>query len=459
MATDYSIELQKLFVEFMITDHELYVRCNNITSSDFFDRSLRSTVRFIQEHADQYGAMPALTQIKAVTGIELQPLNNLVDDSHKKWFLDEYETFCRHKAIERAILASTDKLEKKEYGAVEQLIKEAVSIGLAKELGMNYWESPEDRLRTVQEQRGGISTGWKTIDAVLYGGFSRGELNIWAGGSGSGKSLFLQNQALNWAQEGHNVVYVSLELSENLCAMRLDSMLTGLGTRDLFRNIDDVGLQIRMTGKKSGSLQIVQLPNGITVNDLKAYIKEYQIQTNTRVDAVLLDYLDLMMPAQRKVPPSDLFVKDKLVSEELRNFAVEGKYLFSTASQLNRSAVDEPEFDHSHISGGLSKIQTADNVMGIMATRAMKERGRIQIQFMKTRSSSGVGKKVELSYGIESMRIRDLAEDELPTEEAPSSMLEKLKQRTQVADDTAKPNIEHKINTDKLRSILKRTSD
>lgn len=584
MAIDYTLELQKLFIEFMISDHELYVRCNNITSSDFFDRSLRQVVRFIQDHANQYSAMPALHQIKAVTGIELHPLTNIIDDAHKKWFLDEYETFCRHKALARAILASTDKLEKKEYGAVEQLIKEAVNIGLAKELGMNYWDSPEERLRQIQEQKGELSTGWKSIDSLLFGGFARGELNIWAGGSGSGKSLFLQNQALNWAQDGHNVVYISLELSQNLCAMRLDSMLTGYGTRDLFRNIDDVGLQIRMVGKNSGNLQIVQLPNGITVNDLKAYIKEYQIQTNNKVDAVLVDYLDLMMPAQRKVPPSDLFVKDKLVSEELRNFAVEGNYLFSTASQLNRcltldtlvmthsgyvkivdinpgdeiysnsgyvqvieklpitiqpvyqitlesgkhiscsnnhkfptnnglrtiatglnvtdslitikgtyekiisiellsnqetidinvsgnrlfyandilthnSAVDEPEFDHSHISGGLSKIQTADNVMGILASRAMKERGRIQVQLMKTRSSSGVGKKVELSYGIENMRIKDLADDEKPTEDMPSTMLDKLKSRSAESTNTIKPEIEQKINTDKLKAILKRTND
>jgi hypothetical protein len=83
-----------------------------------------------------------------------------------------------------------------------------------------------------------------------------------------------------------------------------------------------------------------------------------------------------------------------------------------TASQLNRSAVEEIEFDHSHISGGLSKIMTADNVIGIFTSRAMKERGRYQIQFMKTRSSSGVGQKVDLEFNVETLRITDLGEDE-----------------------------------------------
>jgi hypothetical protein len=83
-----------------------------------------------------------------------------------------------------------------------------------------------------------------------------------------------------------------------------------------------------------------------------------------------------------------------------------------TASQLNRSAVEEIEFDHSHISGGLSKIMTADNVIGIFTSRAMKERGRYQIQFMKTRSSSGVGQKVDLEFNVETLRITDLGEEE-----------------------------------------------
>jgi transglutaminase/protease-like cytokinesis protein 3 len=119
-----------------------------------------------------------------------------------------------------------------------------------------------------------------------------------------------------------------------------------------------------------------------------------------------------MMPLSVKVSPSDLFVKDKYVSEEIRNLDMETQCITVTASQLNRSAVEEIEFDHSHISGGLSKIMTADNVIGIFTSRAMKERGRYQIQFMKTRSSSGVGQKVELDFNLDTLRITDTGEDD-----------------------------------------------
>jgi hypothetical protein len=239
-------------------------------------------------------------------------------------------------------------------------------------------------------------------------------------------------------------------------------MLTGYNTKDVFRNVEDVDLKVRMTGKKAGRLQIVQLPNGITVNDLTSYMREYEVKTGVKVDAMLLDYLDLMMPAQRKVPPSDLFIKDKFVSEELRNFAVEHQLLFATASQLNRSAVEEIEFDHSHISGGLSKIQTADNVIGIFTSQAMRERGRYQVQFMKTRSSSGVGQKVDLEFDREGLRITDLEEDAADSETATtSSIYDKLKKKTELvgkSNNLAENSVVERAveNTDRLRSILKK---
>ena len=357
MSEDYSTDLQKLYIEFLLADKDLFVRCNAILESSYFDRQFRDTVDFIKKHVEEYSDVPMLEQVRAVSGVDVQDVKDRVNDEHRNWFMDNFEQFCRHKALEGAILASADKLERKEYGTVEGLIKEAVEIGLAKDFGTNYWEDPAGRIQAIKDNRGQNTTGWETFDRVLYGGFNTGELNIFAGGSGSGKSLFMQNLALNWALQGKNVVYISLELSEELCAMRLDAMLTGMGTKDVMKNTSDVELRVKMASKKAGGLQIVQMKNGSTVNDIKAYLKEFQIQKNVKVDALLVDYLDLMMPVSVKVNPNDQFIKDKFVSEELRNLAIELGVLFVTASQLNRSSVEEIEFDHSHISGGLSKIQ------------------------------------------------------------------------------------------------------
>jgi archaellum biogenesis ATPase FlaH len=407
---NYNFDMQKLYLEMFLSDAETFARCQNIFDPENFDQKLKSTAEFILEYVDEYKVMPEAVIVNTAVGNNLQPIT--LPKENYDWLLDEFETFSRHKALERAILKSADLLESGEYNPVEKLIKDAIQVSLNKDMGTDYFEDPRTRLTKLKDGNGQISTGWPSIDKKLYGGFNRGELNIFCAGSGGGKSLFLANLGVNWAQQGLNVLYLTFELSEGLVAMRLDSMMTGITTREIFKNIDDVELKVKMLGKKAGNLQVKYMPSGKNCNDIRAYLKEYQVKKGTKPDVILIDYLDLMMPLSVKVSPSDLFVKDKYVSEEIRNLAMETQCITVTASQLNRSAVEEIEFDHSHISGGLSKIMTADNVIGIFTSRAMKERGRYQIQFMKTRSSSGVGQKVDLEFNVDTLRITDLGDED-----------------------------------------------
>jgi hypothetical protein len=166
-----------------------------------------------------------------------------------------------------------------------------------------------------------------------------------------------------------------------------------------------------------------------------------------------------MLPNNKKVSPSDLFIKDKYVSEELRNLAKENRQLLVTASQLNRGSIEEVEFDHSHIAGGISKIQTADNVFGIFTSRGMRERGRYQLQFLKTRSSSGVGSKVDLEFNQETLRITDAPEEESSYGGAPANrnIYEELKTKTKLNhseenNDASAPKAE--VDGNRLRTFL-----
>ena len=435
---DYSFDVQKLYLEMFLADAESFARAQNIFDPVHFERKLQPIAKFVKKYSDEYKVMPDVDQVNAKHEIKLKSAKDL-DPSHFTWLLDEFENFSRHKAMEKAILESADLLEKGDYNPVEDKIKQAVSISLTKDLGTDYFEDPRGRLEALKNSNGQVSTGWPNVDKKLYGGFNKGELNIFAGGSGAGKSLFLQNLAVNWAIAGLNCAYISFELSEQLVAMRLDSMLANIPTRQVMKDIENVEMKVKMMSKKSGGIQIKYLPSGSNVNDLKAYIKELQLKQKKNIDCILIDYLDLMMPKSKRVSPADLFIKDKYVSEELRNLATESNIIMATASQLNRASVEEIEFDHSHIAGGLSKVQTADNVVGIFTSRAMKERGRYQIQFMKTRSSSGVGQKIDLEFDIDTLRIRDLAEDPeyQQFKKQTSTIYDNLKQKSKITPSGA----------------------
>jgi archaellum biogenesis ATPase FlaH len=456
MTKEYSPELQRLFLEMMLQDASAYTRVTNIYNPENFDRSLREVAKFIKTHTDDHKAMPTHEQVRAVTGVDLKRVPDLTED-HYSWFMAEFEGFTRRNELERAILKSADLLEKGDYDPVEKLIKDAVQISLTKDMGTDYFLDPRARLLAIKSNNGQVSTGWPTLDKRLFGGMNRGELNIFAGGSGSGKSLFMQNIAINWCTQGLNGVFLTLELSEGLCAMRMDSMVANCSTKEVFKDLDTVEMKVKMVGKKSGALRIKYMPAQSNVNQIRSYLKELQVQTGLRVDFIMVDYLDLVMPVSAKVSPNDLFVKDKYVSEELRNLARELNILMITASQLNRGAVEEIEFDHSHIAGGLSKINTADNVFGIFTSRAMRERGRYQLQLMKTRSSSGVGMKVDLEYDLETLRITD------PGEEAQESglrgvgatnILSQIKTGSSVSPAEDAPKVQATVDSSKLKSML-----
>lgn len=413
---EYSEDVQKVLLQFMMSSNTAFVRCQNIIKPDYWNDRLRPACRYIMKFADEYHALPTPEQVAAETATKIDILPNL-GEQHITWFLDTIEEFCRHKAMEALVYDGPKLIELGQYAELERRSKENMMISLQNDLGTDYWDNPLERLQRMRDRSGMMSTGWRDIDRKLNGGMNRGELTFFAGGPGTGKSLFLQNLALNWVQMGLNVVYITLELSEDLVGLRFDAMITQTSTKMIFKDMENVAMRLGMLPKqqvkKWGKLQIKKMSEGgTTCNDIRAYLKEYEIQTGNRPDAILVDYLDLLYPNSNKIDLSSAFTKDKFTSEELRAVAGEWNILCASASQLNRQSTQEQDFDVSHIAGGISKINTADNVMGIYVTTAMKERGDYQIQFLKTRSSSGVGSRVMLKFDQASLRIVDAEEDD-----------------------------------------------
>ena len=178
---EYSRDIEDLFLKFLVSDPQLYVTCKPILDHDHFvDSQNRKAIEFINKHTDQYTAMPTVEQIKAMTGKTVEVVNDITEN-HQRWFLDEFESFARHKALESVILESVNLLENKRYGEVESKVKAAVQLGLVKDLGTDYFHDPKQRLEMVKNRGNMVSTGWRDIDGKLYGGIEKGGLTIFAG--------------------------------------------------------------------------------------------------------------------------------------------------------------------------------------------------------------------------------------------------------------------------------------
>lgn len=395
-------EKQKLLVEYLISSPDTFAICQGIVKSEYFDPELRNLVKFTKDYFEEYSTTPNPVVIKAETNIDLKLHTISLDQI--KYCSNEIEKFCKQKAIEKAVLAAPKLIQSGDYGAIEKAIKDAVLVSLHKNIGLRYFNDPDERLYNMSIENLVHPTGWTDVDDALFGGLARKELLLVSASSGGGKSITLANLAANYVEHGLNVLYISLELSEYIVSQRFDTMFTGISRKDWKNHIGEISIGVRNKGKVSGILDIIQMPSGTTSNDIKAYLKEFYLHHNMLPDMLILDYLDKMSPNE-KVSADNVFVKDKLCSEQLRDIGVEYNMIIATASQLNRDAVKSTEHNHSHIAGGISKINEADVYWSILLTDVMKAKGEISFNFQKTRNSDGVGKVIHLKWDPKRLRI------------------------------------------------------
>ena len=146
--TDYGYDIQRLYLEMMISDASTFVRCQSIFDHSLFDRRLQLPAEFLNTYVEQYNVMPTYDIINAATQNNFKQPENLREENYD-WLLDEFETFTRHKGLERAIIESAEMLEKGDYGQVEDKIKKAVQIGLQKDMGTDYFYDPRARLMRI----------------------------------------------------------------------------------------------------------------------------------------------------------------------------------------------------------------------------------------------------------------------------------------------------------------------
>lgn len=395
---------QLLLIEYLVSSPDVFAICSDIVKADYFDPEFRKVVKFLKGYYGDYNAIPDVAQIDAETDVELK--TRTITKDQFEYCCTEIETFCRHAAIRAAIVDAPKLLEAEDFGSLESSIKNAITVSLSKHMGVDFFADARAALTRLINIGRPISTGWGDVDDVLFGGIARKQLILFSAGSGGGKSVTMQNLGLNLVAQGLNVLYVSLELSEELLTERMTYMLSGIGRLQLAEKMDEAVYAISAFDNEhnAGKMTFIQMPSGINSNKIRSYLKEYELKFGHVPDAIILDYLDLMSPTD-KVSADNVFEKDKRVAEELRNVAMEFNLMMITASQLNRSAVGAEVINHSMIAGGISKINTADVYITIILSETLRAAGEIAFHYQKTRNSDGVGKTTYLSWNNKNLRI------------------------------------------------------
>jgi len=99
---NYGYEVQKLYLEMMLSDAETFVRCQSIFDHTLFDRKLQDSAEFINKYVEEYSVLPTFDIVNASVGANFKPPEGVKENNYD-WVLNDFETFIRHKGLERAL--------------------------------------------------------------------------------------------------------------------------------------------------------------------------------------------------------------------------------------------------------------------------------------------------------------------------------------------------------------------
>lgn len=407
------LDKQKILVSALATNHDVYALCSGIIKPSYFDPTLRKTISFINEYFAKYKAIPKSHIIKVETGFSPDNLETTTRDE-RQFFSEEIEKFCRYRAAFEVLQSGPELLRNSEYDRILEIMKDAVAISLNRDLGTNYFDNIEQRIKTTLESAKKIPTGISALDKELIG-ISRQEVLLFAAPPNGGKSMSMLNLAKNLSAYKLDGVYISLEMSEAVVCKRLDMMLTSIPTNDLIKQVDKATQIISAQAPNHGKLFVKRMVEDVTtVSDIRSYLKQLEQAVGFIPDFIVLDYIDITA-APKGVNSENLFLRDKAVITQFRGLCHELDCIGISASQLGRGAETSESFNYSQIQGGMSKVNTADYMIGIKQTDLMKAAGEIEYQILKDRNGSSKGKKILLRWDPTNLSITSFSDEDAIT--------------------------------------------
>jgi len=368
--TQFGTSFQSKIVASLMSDIKFIQTISDILDPTMFDSdSNKWLVKTIRDYYYEYKKQPTLEVVKykvdeidndiLKSGVieKLREVWKNIEATDLEFVQSETLDFCKNQTLKRAILESVDMLENKNYDGIKSIIDEAMKAGTTRDLGHDYIPSLE--LRLSESARITVKTPWDVINDIIDGGLGAGELGVIVAPAGIGKSWTLQALGSDVVKSGKTVVHYSLELNENYVGLRYDSIFSGVTTSNIKYHKEEVEKRI---SKLPGKLLIKYFPTkAASVQTIGAHLKQIEL-SGVDIDMVIVDYADILMPTGN--------FKEKrhaigTIYEDLRGLAGELEIPIWTASQANRSALEEDVIGADKVAEDYSKVMTADFVMSM----------------------------------------------------------------------------------------------
>lgn len=419
--------VEKIILKGILNDRNFLILTSSVFEPEYFDDpNISHVFNFCKSYVDEYRNIPDKDSIvnssenpEDISEIitECEQLDFDTNDSYE-FLIDQTNDYLKEKALKRAIIDSVDDVEDaSRRNLIQKRIEEALIKDIKVDLGLKYFDQLRQRLRRIfatSENR--IPTYFPVFDELISGGFPSYTFNVLTAKIHGGKSNIMANFAARQVLNGHNVVLLTLEMSEAAFAQRFDSIYSGLDINRMYlsrSSIVDLGSKLRevKNTENRGDLFIKQYPTGdASILDFRIYLRELMLR-DINIDIVYVDYINLMKAAYKT--DNNMYSSIKRISEELRALAFEFQCPVISVSQLNREGffTQFSEVNFNHIAESMGIPATAD-FMAIMGTdeEQMVYESEILYKITKSRIGGMIGHIDKFYIDKRSLKMYDSSE-------------------------------------------------
>ena len=401
--------LEQTILKNLIYNEEYSRKVLPFIRSDYFSDNIEKTVfKEVFEFTNHYKNPPThealvinFTEkkdvseevVKGAIGL-LNELNQAKEEpTETPWLIDQTEKFCQDKAIYNAIMESVgildNKSHKKSKGEIPQLLSDALGVSFDNTVGHDYINDSDARYEAYHKVESRIRFDLDLFNKITKGGLPIKTLNIALAGTGVGKSLFMCHVASSCLSQGHNVLYITMEMAEEKIAERIDANLLNIDLNELHTlSKDDYERKFSaLKSKTHGKLIIKEYPTAsASVLHFRALLNDLAIKKNFKPDIIFIDYLNICCSARIK-PGANVnsYSYIKSIAEELRGLAVENALPIVSATQTTRSGFSssDPGLEDTSESFGLPA--TADFMFALVSNEELEALGQILVKQLKNR--------------------------------------------------------------------------
>lgn len=400
------MSIEKLIFTNLINSEEYTRKVIPFLKSEYFQDPIDKKIfELIHNYVENYNVSPSIEALN----IDLDSTSGLSDDQYTEakkvissfidksdkdmpWLVDTTESFCKDKSLYNAVLESIKIIDNKSdnlsKGALPQIMSDALSVSFDTSIGHDFIDNASERYDINHSEVFRIPFDIDILNKITNGGLPRKTLSMLLASTGVGKTAVMCHMASANLMSGYNVLYITLEMSEEKIAERIDANTLNTRIQDFPSMGKDEYLSRieKVKGSTTGKLIIKEYPTAsASAANFRHLINELKIKKNFIPDIIYIDYLNICASSRVKNTQANSYTIVKSIAEEIRGLAIEFDLPIVTATQTNRAGTNNSDIELTEVSESHGVSQTVDLLLALISSEELEELDQIMIKQLKNR--------------------------------------------------------------------------